>query len=489
MTLTHQHVSTIGGAGASRRLPHTRLFATVAVSAGLAVAAFLLLTPAGRAATVNVSDGDQLASAVSNAGSGDTISLGDGTYAPGAPIVVKTNLTIVGPDVEGPVGKPPGAVISGAGIEGPDANDIIDVQAGATLTLQNVSLRLTSSQGVAIDDSGAVNLQASELSQNNGVAAVLVEDGATLTATNSTLAANLGVGADVFGTATFDNVTIADNKLGGIFNENGSQVSITNTLVIRNGNGTKWSQDCAQPVSSSTSSLDGDGSCGAGMHGDAKIGYLNLNGGPTATLALEAGSPAIGAGATSACPSLDQRLAPRVGGCDLGAYQYGANVPAQASSAPTSPVPPGATSSGTSGGRGEGSSAGSSKPKPSASAGVLPAAKLAARLAASGVIAGLHETRLHFALAGTAGATTGLLNFSDPSGRIRLHVTAFESVRIDAGHGTAIFAGAAVNLVTGRKVTFRVTVARAHGGTFRIAVGRGYARGGTLSSGRVSIKV
>lgn len=45
------------------------------------------------------------------------------------------------------------------------------------------------------------------------------------------------------------------------------------------------------------------------------------NGGPTKTMALQEGSPAIDAG--SGCPQFDQRGAPRVGNCDIGAFEFG----------------------------------------------------------------------------------------------------------------------------------------------------------------------
>lgn len=50
------------------------------------------------------------------------------------------------------------------------------------------------------------------------------------------------------------------------------------------------------------------------------LGPLADNGGPTQTMALLAGSPAINTG--SGCPTLDQRGAIRVGNCDVGAFEY-----------------------------------------------------------------------------------------------------------------------------------------------------------------------
>jgi len=56
---------------------------------------------------------------------------------------------------------------------------------------------------------------------------------------------------------------------------------------------------------------------------DAQIGPLGNNGGPTATHALLAGSPAIDAANDAACPVTDQRGVTRPQGahCDIGAYE------------------------------------------------------------------------------------------------------------------------------------------------------------------------
>jgi len=54
---------------------------------------------------------------------------------------------------------------------------------------------------------------------------------------------------------------------------------------------------------------------------DPKLGALEDNGGPTKTLALLAGSPAINAG-TNCTVQVDQRYAARDAQCDLGAYEF-----------------------------------------------------------------------------------------------------------------------------------------------------------------------
>jgi hypothetical protein len=62
---------------------------------------------------------------------------------------------------------------------------------------------------------------------------------------------------------------------------------------------------------------------------DPKLGPLADNGGPTLTVALLPGSPAIDAGEAGAAPTTDQRGYPRPAGlaADLGAFEYGSMLP------------------------------------------------------------------------------------------------------------------------------------------------------------------
>jgi len=81
--------------------------------------------------------------------------------------------------------------------------------------------------------------------------------------------------------------------------------------------------------------LSSDASCaftnvGSLNNTDPKLGPLANNGGPTLTMALLPGSPAIDAGDTSAAPPTDQRGLPRPAGLasDIGAFEYGSVMPA-----------------------------------------------------------------------------------------------------------------------------------------------------------------
>ena len=80
--------------------------------------------------------------------------------------------------------------------------------------------------------------------------------------------------------------------------------------------------------------LSSDGSCafngpGSYNYTNPKLGPLANNAGPTLTMALLAGSPAIDAGDTAAAPPTDQRGFPRPAGAaaDIGAFEYGSMMP------------------------------------------------------------------------------------------------------------------------------------------------------------------
>ena len=84
--------------------------------------------------------------------------------------------------------------------------------------------------------------------------------------------------------------------------------------------------DCYNSGSISTNShnLIEDGTCSPDYTGDPLLGPLVDNGGPTETMALLPGSPAINAGDNATCEVTDQRgvSRPQAGRCDIGAYEY-----------------------------------------------------------------------------------------------------------------------------------------------------------------------
>jgi hypothetical protein len=142
---------------------------------------------------------------------------------------------------------------------------------------------------------------------------------------------------------TLENVTIADNHADsdGIGGGNGGGVArvafapamtLHNTIIAGNSGG--GAPDCVGFASGGTitrsGNLIGDPSgCAYPTPGPGDItgavpllGPLADNGGPTATQALLAGSPAIDH-AVAPCPATDQRgvARPQLAGCDIGAFE------------------------------------------------------------------------------------------------------------------------------------------------------------------------
>ena len=164
----------------------------------------------------------------------------------------------------------------------------------------------------------------------------------TLAINNSTLSGNsarptiynpsYGGGISSGGKQTINNTTISGNSAtygGGI----SGSATIQNSIVANNAGG-----NCNTTVTSTGYNLSSDGSCNFKGPGDMNninpnLGYLQYNGGPTQTMALSEGSPAIDAGNPSGCTDgsghllkIDQRGNPRpdkedTGGCDIGAYE------------------------------------------------------------------------------------------------------------------------------------------------------------------------
>jgi hypothetical protein len=81
-------------------------------------------------------------------------------------------------------------------------------------------------------------------------------------------------------------------------------------------------------VTSGGHNIDDLNGCGFSAAGDRvntnpHVGGLADNGGPTQTMALQTGSPAIDAGTNTGCPGTDQRgvARPQGSACDIGAYE------------------------------------------------------------------------------------------------------------------------------------------------------------------------
>ena len=277
-------------------------------------------------------------------------------------------------------------------IDGGGRGGVFYIPSGVTVHMQDLTLRngRSSGAGGAIHNQGDLTLLRTILTGNSSVAGAagpgqggaILSDGASpsLTIADSTISnntaqgagggitaganvsltnvtvtgnrstANLGGGLYFFTDirATINNVTIAGNtaavKGGGILVETnifiGLTPKVTNSIIA--GNSAPVAPDCAGGLETSYDLIGNAADCpgpSAANHDrvgtaasplDPRLGPLAGNGGPTPTLALLAGSPAINAGnpstpgsSTGACATTDQRDTRRPGAttCDIGAFE------------------------------------------------------------------------------------------------------------------------------------------------------------------------
>jgi len=272
---------------------------------------------------------------------------------------------------------------------------IIYVEPGVTDTISGLTLTGggTGGEGGAIDNNGTLTVNNCTISDSSAYVGGGIYNKGTMTLTGSTVVGNTaashivttsipsgllgppmtvpGTAGGIFndGTMTIVNCTIAANTApggfeGGILNDgmltlssstvalntanaqpgiaNGGPAAdlvITNTIVAENqGSGSDFNGS----LTSGGNNLIGDGTFAKGFGPtdlvgtstapvDPKLGPLQYNGGPTETMALLPGSPAIDAGNTAASPgTYDQRGTgfPRVVNSiiDIGAFESETNL-------------------------------------------------------------------------------------------------------------------------------------------------------------------
>lgn len=217
----------------------------------------------------------------------------------------------------------------------------IDINSGATVTLIDNSLvsNTADNGGGAIDNNttGGLSLLGTTVSGNtSGLEGGGVDDNtiATLVAINSTFQGNTAttLGGGAIAAITAAKVTLVNDTITGNTSSSGAAFgavqatgtgasSVANTIVSGNtGN------NCAGTVTDGGNNLEQGSSCGFAtnaQHGDPLLGPLQNNGGPTKTMALDPGSPAIFAGSDAVCTAATNASTPGAGGID----QRGANRP------------------------------------------------------------------------------------------------------------------------------------------------------------------
>lgn len=237
---------------------------------------------------------------------------------------------------------------------------------GGTVNIINSTISNSSTVGVGADGggiftsgtTGTVNITNSTISGNSTYYGGAFAGGGDLTVINSTItgntanfygggiyiaglavianstitgnsAGNSGGGILSFTTLTITNSTISGNSGGGAAVDNFSgTATLSNTIVA---NQIPSMTDCSGTITSNGNNLESSTSCGFTgelQNTDPLLGALASNGGPTQTMALSVGSPAIDAGDNAICAAapvngIDQRgiVRPQGSACDIGAYE------------------------------------------------------------------------------------------------------------------------------------------------------------------------
>lgn len=201
-----------------------------------------------------------------------------------------------------------------------------------TLTISNTTFsgnRATGGSGGAIGSPnvGTLRVGASTFFSNTGIGGGAVAMVASSFFTNTTLVGNsapsFGAAILVSGSSTqFVNSTIYGNSGDHEVYNNGGTLTLKNSIVAFPTIG----DTCNATITNGGNNIDSGTSCGwGGVSGslgstDPKLAPLGNYGGPTRTMALFVGSPAINL-ATANCPQTDQRGVTRSSTCDSGAFE------------------------------------------------------------------------------------------------------------------------------------------------------------------------
>jgi len=264
------------------------------------------------------------------------------TSLPSPPTVCLENLTITGgdsPDVGGGILDQVDPLTlnqctvtgNNAGLDGGGIFSIGPAQ--LTINASTISNNTSGNAGAGIT-ANFLTMTSSTVSGNTtiGVGAGLSISGQS-SITNCTFSGNTSmangtaINAQGNGLVTVTNCTVSGNS-SPLSVVAGPVLLLINTIVAGNSGAD------LRFVSEGTNNLIDDTSGGLDpatnlLNTNGKLGQLTDNGGPTQTIALLPGSPAIGAGTSVSGVTFDQRFAtrPTTGGIDIGAYQTNGILP------------------------------------------------------------------------------------------------------------------------------------------------------------------
>ena len=190
--------------------------------------------------------------------------------------------------------------------------------------------------GALLNAAGSATLTGDTFTGNSGPGGGAIDNDTTLNIRNSTFTGNTagsngGGGVQNFGTTTITQTTLSDNSSpygANIYNYTGFSLSISMSIVANGVNGS----NCGGQARITDQGYNIDTGSNCGFTGTSlnrtqpRLGTLASNGGPTQTMALPSGSPAVDLipASTPGCSgSTDQRgiSRPQGSGCDVGAYE------------------------------------------------------------------------------------------------------------------------------------------------------------------------
>jgi hypothetical protein len=219
-----------------------------------------------------------------------------------------------------------------------------------TATVTNSTFSGSSaSRGGGISNQGTLTVTGSTLSGNSASEGGGIVNFGTLTVANSSLSGNIAGlnGGGIMncnpGTVTLTSSTLSGNSAngtilgdggGGIFSYGGLQ---SRNTIIAGNRATVTGPDLFGDLGSQGYNLIGNNQEGSGFMAsdlvgtpfapiNPLLGSLQNNGGPTQTMALMVGSPALNAGDANQLGLADQRGVVRSGGVNIGAYQASASA-------------------------------------------------------------------------------------------------------------------------------------------------------------------
>ena len=135
---------------------------------------------------------------------------------------------------------------------------------------------------------------------------------------------------------TIVNSTLVNNTAGFVGGAIAGPASVRNSIIANNDGDNPWDiqENCTEELTNNgnniqfpqkTTGLGNDYECFKDQTAvNPQVGTIGNYGGPTPTVPVLAGGPAINAG--SSCPATDQRGFARSGVCDVGAYEFGGGL-------------------------------------------------------------------------------------------------------------------------------------------------------------------